>query len=401
MQNVKRSRLPARTDALYSAAPKAGWPAAGSVARPVDRRLGLFDPDAELKRLGLDRHAAAQQHAVGVAGAVADGQDRHVGGDVARRGRQTAEPAVGDVEVLDPARKPDLAAQLLKLAPQGPDDQRQPVRPEMRPVLVDDRRLAVTVGEDFQDAGHVGPGAARRELAVAEGAGPPFAEEVVAFGVERPRLVEPADVGDPVLDGPAAFQDQGAIAVAARADSRRTGRPGRRRRSRADARSGVEPGLRPVEALGNVRSAGPRGPCRCRSQVFVGQFDRGRVDEMDVVVAAGVEALAEDPPVQRSRRGGRPSRAAIFSGRPSSGSSSSRRMLATLIDMGRSRHGTAESRGHASQASGPKQISVMSSTWLWPAENSRMSWRMARPTASGPPGVSASFCSSRRLSRES
>ena len=33
----------------------------------------------------------------------------------------------------------------------------------------------------------------------------------------------------------------------------------------------------------------------------------------------------------------------------------------------------------------------MSSTWLWPAENSRMSCRSARPTASGPPVVSASF----------
>ena len=54
---------------------------------------------------------------------------------------------------------------------------------------------------------------------------------------------------------------------------------------------------------------------------------------MDVVVAAGVEALAEDPPVARSRRGGSPSRPAIFSGKPSSDSPSSRRMLATLIGM--------------------------------------------------------------------
>ncbi len=48
---------------------------AGAVPRPVDRGLRLFDPHAELKRLGLDRHAAAEQHAVGVAGAVADRQD--------------------------------------------------------------------------------------------------------------------------------------------------------------------------------------------------------------------------------------------------------------------------------------------------------------------------------------
>ena len=42
----------------------------------------------------------------------------------------------------------------------------------------------------------------------------------------------------------------------------------------------------------------------------------------------------------------------------------------------------------------------MSSTWVWPAENSRMSCRIARPTSSGPPEVSASFWSSRRLSRD-
>ena len=39
----------------------------------------------------------------------------------------------------------------------------------------------------------------------------------------------------------------------------------------------------------------------------------------------------------------------------------------------------------------------MSSAWEWPAENSRMSWRIARPTASGPPGDSASRLSRRRL----
>ena len=82
----------------------------------------------------------------------------------------------------------------------------------MRPVFVDDRRLAVTVGEDLQDTGDVGARAARGELAVAESAGAPLAEEVVALGIERSRFIEAADVGDPVLDGPAAFQDQGPIA---------------------------------------------------------------------------------------------------------------------------------------------------------------------------------------------
>ncbi len=93
--------------------------------------------------------------------------------------------------------------------------------------------------------------------------------------------------------------------------------------------------------------------------------------------------------------GARPSRAASFWGRLSSGSPSSRRILATLIDMD-GRLDLVAYRG-----SGPKQIRVMSSTWLCPEENSRISWISALPTASGPPGVSASFLINRRLSRES
>ena len=99
---------------------------------------------------------------------------------------QPAEPAVGDVEVLDPAGEADLAAQLLELAPEGPDDQRQAVRAEVRPVLVDDRGLAVAVGQDLEDATDVGAGAPGGQLAVAERARAALAEEVVALGVERP-----------------------------------------------------------------------------------------------------------------------------------------------------------------------------------------------------------------------
>ena len=138
---------------------------------------------------------------------------------------------------------------------------------------------------------------------------------------------------------------------------------------------------------------------------------------MDVVVPAGVEALAEDPPARdrvgdRRRAGRRASRAAPPRARRA------RRMLATLIDM---RSDSLQARSAriidaspcrtcgpvrrarpvpVHEPSGPKQMRVMSSTWTWPAENSRMSWRMARPTASGPPEVSASLRSSRRLSRD-
>ena len=185
-----------------------GMAGTGAVAHPVDRRLGLFDPDAELKRLLLHGHAPAQQHAVGIASAVADRQDGEIGGDVARRRAQALEPAVRDVQVLDPAGEADFAAQRLKLAPEGADHERKPVRAQMRPVLVDDRRPAVALGEDFEDVGHVGAGAAGRELAVAERPGAAFAEEVIAFGIERAVLIESADVGDAILDGAAALEDQ-------------------------------------------------------------------------------------------------------------------------------------------------------------------------------------------------
>jgi hypothetical protein len=80
-------------------------------------------------------------------------------------------------------------------------------------MLVEDGRLAVAIGQNLQDPQHVGPGIARGELAVAEGAGPPFSEEIVAFRVERAPKVEPADVGHAFLDSAAAFQDQGAVTV--------------------------------------------------------------------------------------------------------------------------------------------------------------------------------------------
>ena len=151
MQKVNRSQLPARTESAVVGGAQGRVAGAVAVAGRVDLLLGLLDPDAELERLGLERHVPAQQHAVGVAGAVADGQDGDVGRDVARAGHQPAEPAVGEIEVLDPAREADLAAQLLELPPEGADDERQPVRAEVGPVLVEDRRLAVAIGEDLED----------------------------------------------------------------------------------------------------------------------------------------------------------------------------------------------------------------------------------------------------------
>ena len=162
-----------------------GMTAAGAMASRIDLLLGLLDADTELEWLGLEGDAAPQEHAVGISSAVADGEDHDLGRKMPRAGQDTSQPAVLEIEVLDPARESYLPAHLLELAPQGAHDQRQPVRPEVGAMLVEDGRLAVAFGQNFQDPQHVGPGIARGELAVAEGAGPPLSEEIVAFRVER------------------------------------------------------------------------------------------------------------------------------------------------------------------------------------------------------------------------
>ena len=118
------------------------------------------------------RGTPPQEHAVGISSAVADGEDHDLGRKMPRAGQDTSQPAVLEIEVLDPARESYLPAHLLELAPEGAHDQRQPVRPEVGAMLVEDGRLAVAFGQNFQDPQHVGPGIARGELAVAEGAGP-------------------------------------------------------------------------------------------------------------------------------------------------------------------------------------------------------------------------------------
>jgi hypothetical protein len=121
---------------------------------------------------------------------------------------------------------------------------------------------------------------------------PPLAEEVVALGVEHAAGVEPADVGDSVLDVLAAFEDQGSIPLLRQhVSGEQPGRPG------ADDHRAMFQWLRtrlgPVEPLGleplDVRARGPR-----RGAVD-GGLDLRRVDEVEVVVPSGVEALAQDP----------------------------------------------------------------------------------------------------------
>src|SRR5207302_1313802 len=96
-----------------------------AILHAVDRRLRLLDAHAKLEWFWHHRHTTAQQHRVGVAGAVADRQQHHVRGKIAGRRVQAAYAAVGQVDVLDAAGEAQLAAQGFDAPPDGLDDRRQ------------------------------------------------------------------------------------------------------------------------------------------------------------------------------------------------------------------------------------------------------------------------------------
>jgi hypothetical protein len=263
-----------------------------TVAGDVDIFLRLLDPDAKLKRLGFERYAATEEHPISVPGAVADRQDGQIGVEVARTGHQTNKSTISDIKILDSTRELDFATQRLELAAEGPHDQRQSIRAEVRLGLVDDRGLAVAVSEDFEDSQDVGAGVPAGELTVAECAGPSFAEQIIALGIEQSATIEPSDVGNPVLDIAASFQNQRSISIEREhVSGEQPGRPGtddhgsmfERLRSRS----------RPVKRFGdkwlNV------GSCRLERGTIAGNLDLCRVDEMEVVLLPGIEALAQDP----------------------------------------------------------------------------------------------------------
>ena len=61
------------------------------------------------------------------------------------------------------------------------DNRRQAVAAQMGTVFVENRGLSLAFREQFQNAVDIRPAAATGELAVAEGSGAPFAEQVVAL----------------------------------------------------------------------------------------------------------------------------------------------------------------------------------------------------------------------------
>ena len=86
----------------------------------------------------------------------------------------------------------------------------------MRSLLVNDRRFAVAVGQDLEVAGPHRHPCERKVSLPSLMSGSSFTEEVVAFGVQRSARIKAANVGPALLDGPAAFEDERAVALWAR-----------------------------------------------------------------------------------------------------------------------------------------------------------------------------------------
>src|SRR5262249_31051690 len=83
----------------------------------------------------------------------------------------------------------------------------------MRPGPVEDRGLPLSLGQQFQHAANLGPGAAAGQLAVAEGPGASFAEQVVAVRIKRPTSVEGANIVNALAHGLATLQDEWLITL--------------------------------------------------------------------------------------------------------------------------------------------------------------------------------------------
>jgi hypothetical protein len=83
----------------------------------------------------------------------------------------------------------------------------------MGTMFEEDFGLSLRFCEEFENATHVGTGSAIGEFAVTEGAGAAFAEEVIAFGVQRAAAVEGLHILDAIFDGGTAFEHEWTIAL--------------------------------------------------------------------------------------------------------------------------------------------------------------------------------------------
>src|SRR5437016_6030845 len=132
---------------------------------------------------------------------------------MSRRRVNAADAAAGKVEPLDPAAKAVLAAERIDSAAEVADEHRQAVAPQVRAMFVADLGLAAALDKPLEHPIDVGTAHAAGELAVAEGSGAPFSEQIIVFAIELAATVEFADRGDAFFDRPAALQNQGPVSA--------------------------------------------------------------------------------------------------------------------------------------------------------------------------------------------
>ena len=144
---------------------------------------------------------------------MADGQHGDARRNVSRGSRQTAQPAIDQVQVFDATGEAHLATQAFDTSPKSFDDGRQAVAAQVRPGVVENRRLALALGEQLQHPAHLRAGVAIGQLAVAEGAGAALAKQIIALRVEWPALIEGANIADAIAHGPAPLQNERSITL--------------------------------------------------------------------------------------------------------------------------------------------------------------------------------------------
>ncbi len=132
---------------------------------------------------------------------------------MARRRRQAAQRSIGQVQILHAAAKAKLSAALDDPLADRLDHRRQPIAPQVRAMIVNDRRLSLALGEHLEHAADVRAARAAGELAVAERAGSAFAKQVIALRVVRPAGVEGVHVANPLAHRLAALEHQRPITL--------------------------------------------------------------------------------------------------------------------------------------------------------------------------------------------
>src|SRR5262249_26037471 len=92
------------------------------------------------------------------------------------------------------ATKANLTTHRFDAAADRLDHGRQAIAPQVRAIIVEDGRPPLALRKQLEHTVNQRSGRATSELAVAERAGAPFTEEVIAFGIERAAGVEASDI---------------------------------------------------------------------------------------------------------------------------------------------------------------------------------------------------------------